>query len=72
MYRNYNGARSRLGRFGDVSVSAASTDQGQLAIHGAQRRCDGALTLMVLNKTGTEITLPLSIAAPAGNGTRGR
>ena len=59
MYRNYDGAGSR---FGDVSVSAASTDQGQLAIYGAQRRCDGALTLMVVNKTGAELGSPLSIA----------
>lgn len=59
MYRNYDGAGSK---FGDISVSAASTDQGQLAIYGAQRRCDGALTLMVLNKTGAELSSPLSIA----------
>ncbi|WP_307793364.1 glycoside hydrolase family 44 protein [Amycolatopsis sp. MtRt-6] len=58
MYRNYDGAGSK---FGDISVSAASTDQGQLAIYGAQRRSDGALTLMVINKTGTELSSPLSI-----------
>ena len=69
MYRNYDGAGSR---FGDVCVCAASTDQGQLAIYGAQRRCDGALTLMVLNKTGTELTSPLSIAGAAGKGTAQR
>ncbi|WP_410608211.1 glycoside hydrolase family 44 protein [Amycolatopsis sp. lyj-109] len=59
MYRNYDGTGSK---FGDVSVSATSTDQGQLAIYGAQRRCDGALTLMVINKTGAELGSPLSIA----------
>lgn len=59
LYRNYDGTGSK---FGDVSVSAASTDQGQLAIYGAQRRCDGALTLMVINKTGAELGSPLSIA----------
>ncbi|MEV4051967.1 glycoside hydrolase family 44 protein [Amycolatopsis sp. NPDC049688] len=64
MYRNYDGAGSK---FGDVSVSAASTDQGQLAIYGAQRRCDGALTLMVINKTGADLTAPLSIAG-SGSG----
>lgn len=63
MYRNYDGAGSQ---FGDVSVSAASTDQGQLAIYGAQRRCDGAFTLMVINKTGTDLNSPLSIT---GTGT---
>ncbi|WP_230862460.1 hypothetical protein [Amycolatopsis camponoti] len=32
MYRDYDGAG---GKFGDISVSAAGTDQGQLAIYGA-------------------------------------
>ena len=59
MYRNYDGAG---GQFGDLSVSASSSDQGQLAVYGAQRRCDGALTLMVVNKTGSELSSPLSIA----------
>ncbi|GAA1719309.1 glycoside hydrolase family 44 protein [Nonomuraea bangladeshensis] len=64
MYRNYDGAGSR---FGDVSVSAASGDQGQLAVYGAQRSRDKALTLMVINKTGGELTAPLSIAGLHGN-----
>jgi hypothetical protein len=68
MYRNYDGAGSR---FGDISVSATSTDQGQLAIYGAQRRCDGATTLMVVNKTGAELAAPLSIAG-FGTGTAQR
>ncbi|WP_410573332.1 glycoside hydrolase family 44 protein [Amycolatopsis sp. cmx-4-61] len=68
MYRNYDGTG---GKFGDVSVSATSTDQGQLAIYGAQRRCDGAVTLMVVNKTGTDLASPLSIAG-FGTGTAQR
>lgn len=59
IYRDYDGAGSK---FGDVSLSAGSTDQGQLAIYGAQRRCDGALTLMVINKTAAELSSTLSIA----------
>jgi hypothetical protein len=58
MYRNYDGAGSR---FGDVSVSAASSDQGQLAVYGAQRSSDKALTVMVVNKTGGDLTSPLAI-----------
>jgi hypothetical protein len=69
MYRNYDGAGSR---FGDVSVSAVSSDQGQLAVYGAQRLCDNALTLMVVNKTGTDQAAPLSIARFNGNGTAQR
>jgi hypothetical protein len=50
MYRNYDGAG---GRFGDVSVQASSGDQAQLALYAAERTSDGALDVMVVNKTGT-------------------
>jgi Glycoside hydrolase family 44 len=59
MFRNYDGAG---GRFGDVSVSATSGDQGQLAVYAAQRSSDKALTLMVVNKTGGDLTSTLSVA----------
>jgi hypothetical protein len=59
MYRDYDGAG---GRFGDVSVSAASSDQGRLAVYAAQRSSDKALTLTVINKTGEDLTSILSIA----------
>lgn len=65
MYRNYDGAGSR---FGDVSVSATSSDQGQLAVYGAQRSSDKALTVMVVNKTGNDLTSRLSIAGLHGKG----
>jgi hypothetical protein len=65
MYRNYDGAG---GRFGDVGVSAVSGDQGQLAIYGAQRSSDKALTLVIINKTGGDLTSPLSIARFNGKG----
>jgi hypothetical protein len=64
MYRDYDGAGSR---FGDVSVSAVSSDQGRLAVYGAQRACDKALTLMIVNKTGGDLTAPLSVAGLPGN-----
>lgn len=69
MYRNYDGAGSR---FGDVSVSAVSSDQGQLAVYAAQRRRDGALTVMVVNKTGGDLASPLSLARLNGSGTAQR
>lgn len=59
MYRNYDGAGSR---FGDVSVSATAADQGRLAVYAAQRSADKAVTVMVVNKTGGELTSPLSVA----------
>lgn len=58
MYRNYDG---HGGRFGDVGVQASSSDQGQLAVYAAQRNSDGALTIMVVNKTGADLTSTLSV-----------
>lgn len=48
MYLNYDGVGSD---FGDTSVHASSANQGKLAIYAATRTGDGALTLMIINKT---------------------
>ncbi|MBN1174387.1 MAG: endoglucanase [Micromonosporaceae bacterium] len=69
MYRNYDGEGSR---FGDVSVSATSSDQGQLAVYGAQRSTDRALTLMVVNKTGDDLTSSVAVAGFSGTGAAQR
>ena len=65
LYRNYDGSGSK---FGDVSVSAASADQSQLAIYAAQRSSDSVLTLVIINKTGGVLTTDVSLAGfmPAG------
>lgn len=59
MYRNYDGHGAA---FGDTWVRSTSTDQSQLAVYGAQRSSDGALTLMVVNKTGSALTSPLKVS----------
>jgi hypothetical protein len=59
MYRNYNG---QGGAFGELSVSAASADQGQLAIYAARRAVDGSLTLVIVNKTGGELTSSVALS----------
>jgi hypothetical protein len=59
MYRNYDGAGNG---FGETSVSASSADQGQLAIYAALRDSDGALTLMVVNKTYVHLTSTVTLA----------
>lgn len=59
MYRNYDG---QGGKFGDVSISASSSDQSQLSIYAAQRNSDSALTLMIINKTGGGLTGGVSLA----------
>ncbi len=59
MYRNYNG---QGGVFGDLSVNASSGDQGQLAIYAARRAVDGSLTLIVINKTGGDLTSSVALS----------
>ena len=59
LYRNYDG---NGGAFGDTGVTAGSADQTQLAVYGAQRTADGALTLVVINKTANELTSALSLS----------
>ncbi|MET8155686.1 glycoside hydrolase family 44 protein [Sphaerisporangium sp. NPDC005289] len=62
MFLNYDG---QGGRFGDTSVLSTSEDQGRLAVYGARRGADGALTLVVVNKTGSDLTSPLTVKGGA-------
>jgi hypothetical protein len=59
MYRNYDGLG---GAFGQTSLSAASSDQAQLSVYAARRTPDGALTIMVINKTSLSFTSTLTLA----------
>lgn len=56
-YRNYDGIG---GAFGETSVSAASVDQGQLSAYAALRS-DLNLTVVVINKTGNDLSSTLSV-----------
>jgi hypothetical protein len=58
MYANYDG---KGGKYGDTWVRSHSTDQGLLAIYGADRTNDGTLTLMIINKTNKKLTSNLSL-----------
>jgi hypothetical protein len=63
MYRNYDGKDSL---FGDTYLYATSTAfgadaEGQLAVYGAQRSSDNAITVMVINKTYGSLTSTLSL-----------
>ncbi|TAG87599.1 MAG: endoglucanase [Oscillatoriales cyanobacterium] len=58
MYMNYDG---KGGKYGDTWVRSHSTDQGLLAIYGADRTSDGTLTLVIINKTGKDLTSNLSL-----------
>ncbi|MEP7188427.1 MAG: glycoside hydrolase family 44 protein, partial [Roseiflexaceae bacterium] len=66
MYRNYDGQGAA---FGDTSVHASSADQAQLAIYAARRGGDGALTLLVINKSAVSMTSQLSLAGFISSGT---
>jgi glycosyl hydrolase family 44 len=60
LYRNYDG---HLSTFGDVHVRAVAPDPDTLSAFAAQRRSDGALTVMVVHKRmsgNTPVTLSLA------------
>ena len=65
MYRNYDGQDHT---FGETGVQATSSDQEKLAIYAALRS-DGALTLMIINKTKQTFTSQISLTGftPAGS-----
>ena len=65
MYRNYDGQGAA---FGDTSVRASSADQGQLAVYAAQRSGDGALTLLIINKSAANLTSQISLAGFTSSG----
>lgn len=58
IYRNYDGANSK---FGDVALASTSAAQGQLSVYGAVRTADGAVTVVVINKTYGDLTAILSL-----------
>ena len=65
MYRNYDLANDGA-TFGDTYLYATSTASGadaenQLAVYGAQRTKDNAITVMVINKTYGSLTSTISL-----------
>jgi len=65
IYRNYDGAGSELG---NISLSSSSVDQSKLAVYGALRSTDSAVTIVVLNKTYGALTANLSLANATPSG----
>jgi len=58
IYRNYDGNNSM---FGDAAINSNSANQGQLSVYGAHRSVDGAITVMVINKTYGPLSSTLSL-----------
>jgi hypothetical protein len=65
MYRNYDGKKSG---FGSISVSDTTPDPDTLSSFASVRRSDGALTIMVINKSLSGPT-PVSLAVSHFAGT---
>ena len=59
IYRNYDGDHSK---FGDMELASTSADQSQLSVYGALRTSDGRITVVVLNKTYSDLSATLSLA----------
>ena len=59
LFRNYDGQGSQ---YGDTWIDSESSNQSQLAIYGAQRTSDNALTLIVINKTTGDLTSSISLS----------
>ena len=65
IFLNYDGAGNQ---FGETSVSCSSSDPDTLSLYAAQRS-DSALTVLVLNKTTSDVTtdtISLASFTPAG------
>lgn len=63
MYRNYDGAG---GKFGGQSVAATSTDQDKVSVYAAKRQ-DGALTIMIINKSMADTEVALNVKGKSGS-----
>jgi hypothetical protein len=71
MYRNYDGNHSTFGDVALASTSMASgaDAEGSLAIYGALRSSDKAVTIMVINKTYGDLSETLSLNSVNSTGT---
>lgn len=59
LYLNYDGQGSK---YGDIWLHSVSADQGKLAVYGAVRSADHVVTLVIINKTTTDLTSALALA----------
>lgn len=66
IYRNYDGNKST---FGDKELTSSSANQGTLSVYAASRTSDGAVTVVVINKTYGSLTDTLSINNLASTAT---
>jgi len=65
VYRSYDGNNAM---FGDVALASSSANQGALAVYGALRSSDKAVTVVVINKTYGDLTSTISLPNLTPNG----
>lgn len=58
LFLNYDGEG---GQFGDTSIAAESSEWDTLSVFAAERSTDGAVTVMIVNKSAAEQTAVLSL-----------
>jgi hypothetical protein len=63
IYRNYDGNKSTFGNtvLPSTSTSSGNDAEGQLAVYGAQRSSDSAITVIVINKTYGSLISTISL-----------
>ncbi|BEP15658.1 glycoside hydrolase family 44 protein [Acidothermaceae bacterium B102] len=66
LFRNYDGHGAT---FGNTYVRSTSANQGKLSVYAAQRSADGAVTVVVINKSTTKLTSKLALKDFAAGGT---
>jgi Glycoside hydrolase family 44 len=66
LFRNYDGSGAT---FGDTYVSSTSADQSKLSVYGAQRTSDGAMTVLVINKSTGDLTSNVALDDFSSSGT---
>ncbi len=67
LYRNYDGQGSP---FGDVSLYGESSDETVVAVHAAERTSDGALTILMINKSRMQVDSELAVPGVSGSAER--
>jgi len=65
VFRNYDGSGAT---FGDQAITSTSADQGKLAVYGALRTKDNVLTIVIINKTYSDLTSSLNLGHFSASG----
>ena len=62
MFRNYDGQQDAGSKFGETSLQALTTDVDDVSVFASERASDGALTIMLVNKSTSPQITPVNVA----------